>query len=324
MFSRKAISTIVAIVVIIVVAFVSSIGAYSLGSANPHSSDSSPGSISTAVFSTTEIATSSITITSTVTTSAAATATMTTTLTDETTLTFVATTYQPSTVSASSSPFNLTFYQACISNSYLSCSGSGYLITFKNEGQSAVSSGTIKIYFGNGTIIYGESSCEINSTIMPQYSLNCSGTSPSGLPQNGQAIVLTFDYPSGITSSYTYIPPPPSGNGKSVFSVISACASVGSHCNGGSYYVTVENVGSTTLSTGSIAQLELQDTTNSQSSTVSCTLSGPVPSGAQLTIPTGCGSTSGSIPPMGYDDSLSIKFVAPDGSTATSSTIVTA
>jgi len=133
--------------------------------------------------------------------------------------------------------------------------------------------------------------------------------------------VVVYAYVIGFVGNSTTN----SGGAQSTISV-TACISIAAHCNGGTYYVIVQNVGSTTLSSGGIAQIYLQDITNPATSTISCALTNSLAPGSQVTISatTGCTPVATGGLPAGYSagDSMSIKVVAADGGSATASTKV--
>lgn len=105
--------------------------------------------------------------------------------------------------SANDAALNMTYSSSCISVDN-SCSGSGYVIVFKNTGSSVVAGGTLQIYFGNGTSIYGQTSCAFTSTILPQYTFSCKGSTPSKVPAHSN-VLLSITYPNGKSYSYTYV-----------------------------------------------------------------------------------------------------------------------
>ena len=107
--------------------------------------------------------------------------------------------------STNNAVLNMNYSSSCISLDN-SCSGSGYAIVFKNTGSSMVSSGTVQIYFGNGSSIYGKASCTFNSTILPQYTFTCTGSTPSKVPAYSN-LTLSIVYPNSKSYSYTYTAP---------------------------------------------------------------------------------------------------------------------
>lgn len=131
--------------------------------------------------------------------------------------------------------------------------------------------------------------------------------------------VVVYAYVIGFVGNSTTN----SGGAQSTISV-TACVSTAAHCNGGTYYITIQNVGSTTLSSAGIAQIYFQDITNPASSTIACTLSSALAPGSQVTISatSGCSTITGGLPAISAGDSLSIKVVAADGGSATASTKV--
>jgi len=132
--------------------------------------------------------------------------------------------------------------------------------------------------------------------------------------------VVVYAYVIGFVGNSTTNP----GGAQSTISVQTSCVSIASHCNGGTYYLIIQNVGSTTLASGGVEQIYFQDITNPATSTVSCTLSSSLAPGSQVTISasSGCSSISGTIPTVSAGDSISIKVVAADGGSATASTKV--
>lgn len=134
------------------------------------------------------------------------TSTVTTTSTSSTTVTV----NQGQTI-GNNAVLNMTYSSPCVSVDN-SCSGSGYTIVFINSGDSLVSGGTIQIFFGNRTLVYGQTTCTFGSNILPKYTFTCSGSTPNNVPANS-AILLSIVYPNGKTYSYVYAPPaPPSGD----------------------------------------------------------------------------------------------------------------
>jgi archaeal type IV pilus assembly protein PilA len=133
--------------------------------------------------------------------------------------------------------------------------------------------------------------------------------------------VVVYAYVIGFVGNSTTN----SGSAQSTISV-TACMSIAAHCNGGNYYIIIQNVGSTTLSSASVVQIYFQDITNPTTSTIACTLAVSVAPGASITLPgtasTGCSTTTGSAPTVSAGDSISIKVVAADGGSATASTKV--
>lgn len=126
--------------------------------------------------------------------------------------------------------------------------------------------------------------------------------------------VVVYAYVIGFVGNSTSN----TGGAQSVLELTNACLSVSSsHCNGGSYFVIAQNVGSTTLSSGKVLQIYFQDVTNPTTSTISCPLTSSLPPGSAVTLPNGCSSPSGSSPNVSLGDILSIKVVAADGGSAT-------
>ena len=114
-----------------------------------------------------------------------------------------------------------------------------------------------------------------------------------------------------------------SGATTSVIQVNSACIStVATHCNGGQYYITLENVGSTTLGASGVVQIYFQDITNPATGTISCPLTAALAPSGSVVIPAGCTGPTGSLLSITAGDSVSIKVVAADGGSATFSTKV--
>ena len=132
--------------------------------------------------------------------------------------------------------------------------------------------------------------------------------------------VVVYAYVIGFVGNSTTNP----GGAQSTISIQTSCVSIAAHCNGGTYYIIVQNVGSTTLSSGGVEQIYFQDITNPATSTISCTLSSSLAPGSQVTISatTGCSAITGGLPTVSAGDSISIKVVAADGGSATSSTTV--
>ncbi len=128
--------------------------------------------------------------------------------------------------------------------------------------------------------------------------------------------VVVYAYVIGFVGNSTTNP----GGAQSTISV-QGCISASTHCNGGSYYIIISNVGSTTLSSGGVEQIYFQDITNPATSTISCTLTSSLAPGSQVTISatTGCTTLTGSIPTVSAGDTMSIKVVAADGGSATDS-----
>jgi archaeal type IV pilus assembly protein PilA len=127
---------------------------------------------------------------------------------------------------------------------------------------------------------------------------------------------IVYAYVIGFIGSST-------GNGggnQSVLQVSNFCASASTKCNSiDAYTVTILNKGSTSISTGTF-QLYFTDSTSGNSGTGTCTISSAIAPGASQT----CSSTtwpSGLTAPNapGAGDSMSVKVVAPDGGSTTSS-----
>ncbi len=82
--------------------------------------------------------------------------------------------------------------------------------------------------------------------------------------------VVVYAYVIGFVGNSTTNP----GGVQSTIEITATCISITTHCNSGTYFITIQNVGSTTLSSGGVEQLYFQDITSAGSpSTISCTLS---------------------------------------------------
>jgi flagellin-like protein len=113
-----------------------------------------------------------------------------------------------------------------------------------------------------------------------------------------------------------------SGGSTSVIQVTNFCASASNHvCNSGAdaYYVVVQNVGSVSISSGTV-QLYFTDITSGSSFSAQCTISATNPGSTYTCAPSTPTSWPSTAPNSG--DSLSLKVVNPDGGAATSSTKV--
>ncbi|MHB8702282.1 MAG: archaellin/type IV pilin N-terminal domain-containing protein [Nitrososphaerales archaeon] len=109
------------------------------------------------------------------------------------------------------------------------------------------------------------------------------------------------------------------GNNTSVISIESACfeASAGTDCSGGQYYVTIRNVGTTTLASASAISLYITDNTNGNTAVLACSFtSNLMPSSATTLSPTSNGC-SGSLPTIVGGNSITAKVVVSDGGSAT-------
>jgi len=128
-----------------------------------------------------------------------------------TTETSVETFFQTLTISSSVTsgfqPFNVTVTQTCISKDN-SCSGFGYSIMFLNNGNVAITAQTLVIDFQNSTSAYGESTCTINSTVPPQSTFDCNGSTPSSVPAYAN-IILNATFSNGKQIMFNYSPPLP-------------------------------------------------------------------------------------------------------------------
>jgi len=115
-----------------------------------------------------------------------------------------------------------------------------------------------------------------------------------------------------------------SSGAQSTISIEASCISIAAHCNGGTFYIILQNIGSITLSSGGVEQIYFQDITNPSTSTISCTLSSSLAPGSQITIgaSSGCSVLTGGLPTVSAGDSISVKVVVADGGSATASTKV--
>ncbi len=140
----------------------------------------------------------------------------------------------------------MTYESSCVSVDD-SCSGSGYSITFTNTGDTIVSGGTIEIYFGNGTAVYGQTTCTFDGTILPQYSFDCTGSTPSNVPAYSD-VILSILYPDGKTYSFTYTPP----SGSTLYSAtLYGGLTANSTLAASSYFaISIDNFGAPSYITG--------------------------------------------------------------------------
>ena len=115
-----------------------------------------------------------------------------------------------------------------------------------------------------------------------------------------------------------------SGFVQSTISLDSICTSKSSGCNGGAYYAVIRNLGGTTLSYQSganVAEIYFTDAANSATTAASCEISTSIAPGSSITTP---GSltcpTSPTFTGFNSGDNIVIKIVMPDGGTASGST----
>ena len=132
--------------------------------------------------------------------------------------------------------------------------------------------------------------------------------------------VVVYAYVLGFVGNSTSN----SGNNTSVISIPNFCISASTNCNAAAYYVSVQNTGSVSISSGGNVQLYFSDVTSGASSVVTCTLAAALSPTSTVSIPlaSSCSSSSGSLPSVSAGQTVSVKVVAPDGGTATSSTKV--
>ncbi len=147
--------------------------------------------------------------------------------------------------------------------------------------------------------------------------------------------VVVYAYVLGFIGNTTTNP----GGTTSIIEVSSFCMSASTNCNGGSMYVTIINVGSTSiiLSTSSAVQLYFTDMTKGTTTSIACPATSPTTinvngqTGSLTIIPTT--SYTCSIAQSGYfngapvlnsavGDTILIKVVNPDSGTATQTTKV--
>jgi flagellin-like protein len=145
--------------------------------------------------------------------------------------------------------------------------------------------------------------------------------------------VVVYAYVLGFIGGATTNP----GGSTSVIQVSAFCMSASTNCNGGSMYVTLTNVGSTsvTLSTSGAGQLYFTDITKGTTTAIACPATSPTTVNANggtgsVTI-TPNNSYTCSIAASGYltgatllnsaiGDTMSIKVVNPDSGSATQTT----
>jgi flagellin-like protein len=133
--------------------------------------------------------------------------------------------------------------------------------------------------------------------------------------------VVVYAYVLGFVGNSTSN----SGNNTSVISIPNFCISASTNCNAVAYYVSVQNTGSVSIPSGGNIQLYFSDITSGSSSVVTCTLASALSPTSTVSIPiaSSCsGGPTGSLPSVLAGQTVSVKVVAPDGGTATSSTKV--
>ena len=111
------------------------------------------------------------------------------------------------------------------------------------------------------------------------------------------------------------------GGSTSIISISNLCveALASTHCNGGQYFISLQNVGSASIAASSVLQMYFTDINSGTSGVISCTLTATLSPSSSLTIPSGCQSTTGSLLTSSAGDTVTVKVVASDGGTATSS-----
>ncbi|MDH2901060.1 MAG: hypothetical protein PXY39_08810 [archaeon] len=129
--------------------------------------------------------------------------------------------------------------------------------------------------------------------------------------------VVVYAYVLGFVGNSTNN----SGATTSIISIANFCveASVSTKCSGSQYYISLQNTGSVSIAGGAVLQLYLSDINSGANSVISCTLSSALNPSNSVSLPSGCSSTSGSLPSVSAGDTLNLKLVAPDGGTAISS-----
>jgi archaeal type IV pilus assembly protein PilA len=127
--------------------------------------------------------------------------------------------------------------------------------------------------------------------------------------------VVVYAYVIGFVGNST-------GNTGSNLSVVSidnfcASASLGKCTSGNAFYIVVRNVGSTSVPTGT-AQIYFTDVTSGATGATTCTIAAAVSPGATYTCANAGSATwpSGTTAPAN-GDTLTVKIVNPDSSTAT-------
>jgi flagellin-like protein len=133
--------------------------------------------------------------------------------------------------------------------------------------------------------------------------------------------VVVYAYVIGFVGNTTTNP----GGSQSVLLVTNFCAdsSTNTHCSGNSYYITIQNQGSSPIANSSVLQLYFSDTSGASalSGSTTCTLKAPLaPEQTVNCFGTTWSGILSSAPNAG--DTISLKVVAPDGGQTTSSTRV--
>ena len=111
------------------------------------------------------------------------------------------------------------------------------------------------------------------------------------------------------------------GGATSIISISNFCveASASTHCNGAQYFISLQNVGSASIGANSVLQMYFTDINSGASGVLSCTLSSTLNPASSVSIPSGCASSPGTLLTTSAGDTVTIKVVASDGGTATSS-----
>jgi len=120
-----------------------------------------------------------------------------------------------------------------------------------------------------------------------------------------------------------------SGGATSIISISNFCveASSSSHnCNGAQYFISLQNVGSASIASGSVLQMYFTDINSGNTGVISCTVASTLGPASSASIPSAsaCSSTTGTLLTTNAGDTVTVKVVAADGGTATSSVKVIA
>lgn len=109
------------------------------------------------------------------------------------------------------------------------------------------------------------------------------------------------------------------GTTESIISIDSSCVSktTSTGCNGNGYYVVVRNLGSNTISSGSVVQVYFTDVSATVSGVTTFTLTGSLAPGGSATLTGSLPTFTGTVSP---GDTITVKVVMPDGGTAISTT----
>ncbi|MCL4518289.1 MAG: hypothetical protein M1587_03735 [Thaumarchaeota archaeon] len=112
-----------------------------------------------------------------------------------------------------------------------------------------------------------------------------------------------------------------SGGTTSVIQITNFCASANTHCSGSYATIVILNAGSVAVSSGTL-QVYFTDITQGTSSSFSCTPSPSLPLSPGSSTTCSVASNTNFPTNLAQGDTLSVKLVAPDGGSATSSTKV--